>query len=77
MEESVASEEEPKLQNNCKDDLESQVEAALLNSDYVCTFATDVQKIKAVMDIECEKKVKIATNTYPVEKPRAGSSSKV
>ena len=29
LEESVASEEEPKLQNNYKDDLESQVEAAL------------------------------------------------
>ena len=53
LEESVASEEEPKLLNNSKDHLESQVEAALLNSGYVCTFATDVQKIKNAMDTEC------------------------
>ena len=62
----MASEDEPRLQH--KDDLESQVEAALLNSGYACTFATDVQKIKAAMGIECEEKVKIATNTDPVEK---------
>ena len=62
-----------KLQNNSKDDLESHAEAALLNSGYACTFATDVQKIKAAMDIECEEKVKIAINTDPVEKqPESG-----
>jgi len=68
LEESVASEEETKLQNYSKEDLESQVEAALLNSGYACTFATDVQRIKAAMDIECEEKVKAATNIEPVEK---------
>ena len=61
LEESVASEEEPKLQNNSKDDLESQVEAALLNSGYVCTFATDVQKIKAAMFEENDSQVALIT----------------
>ena len=45
-------------------------------SGYACTFATDVQKIKAAMGIECEEKIKIDTNTDPVEKkPESGHDS--
>ncbi len=45
-------------------------------SGYACTFATYVQKIKAAMGIECEEKIRIDTNTDPVEKkPESGHDS--
>ena len=64
----MASDEENMQQNSVKEDVEPKV--ALHKSDYVCTFviATDVEKIKAALNIECDEKVKAAMSIEPVEK---------
>ena len=69
----MASEEETMLQNYSKEGLESKVAVALLNSGYSCIFATDVEKIKAAMEIECEEHVKVAMHIEPAEnQPESG-----